>query len=114
MTLYELIQANPDGFTFDLKTGKMATFKSGYYIALSDNPIKKESLEYKCEIFLKAFYYFGLTCKRKIYIGGWKDKSTYYLDYTVWVKDEMTARILGKYFKQKGIYDIANDNTIYL
>ena len=94
---------NPDGFTIKLnaKTGKITTVKFNhklrYAVSLTNNTSKKQIME----------------CLQKLpnnyngYIGGWKDTKTeeYYIDITVIVSDIHTAKLIGKKFKQKAIWD---------
>ena len=112
MTLKELIKSNPEGFTFDLATGKMAEHSTGYYVALTDHRIKDLS-NFDDIAPPKAFNLFSNISKVKVYLGGWKDGSEYCLDYTMHVENKENAQILAVLFKQKAVYDIKEQKSIY-
>jgi len=108
MTLKEVCQANPDGFTLDLETGKMATHKSGYYVSLTNYSDSKPNFD----AIVKAYSLFSKACGRKCYIGGWKDGDKYYIDITVHVTEYEPAMILKNLFGQKAIYDCKAQKSI--
>lgn len=105
MTLQELIQANPDGFTLDTSTKQLANKTTGYFVSLT-NCVYKQDDDLKG--FLKAHHLFNSNCNREVYIGGWKDSDDYYLDFTIWIEDCYQALLLAKIFDQKAVWDCKN------
>lgn len=110
MTLQETIEANPNGFTLDPKTGRMATHEAGYYVALTNG----DGNQHELDKFVKAFSFFKRFAGRRVYIGGWKDGNRYYVDYVVWVMTGEEAETLGRMFNQKAIYACEAKKSINL
>lgn len=49
-----------------------------------------------------------------MYIGLWLDSGIMYIDISININDKMEALEFGKYNKQLAIYDIVNNDSIYL
>jgi hypothetical protein len=112
MTLQEVLKANPDGFTLDIETKKLVTKDYGYFVAMTDNELY--SLD-DCDKFLKAFNQLQNACKRKLFIGGWRDEDgKYYLDIAIYATSLAVASMLAEVFSQKAIYDCKAQSTIYI
>lgn len=106
MTLKELIRKNPEGFTFDMSTGRMAEHEQGYYVAITDNRITNLK-EWNDDVFLKMFNALqNCMPKVKLYIEGWKDGKVYCCDVTLHADNFVIAGYLAKAFIQKSYYDI--------
>lgn len=48
------------------------------------------------------------------YLGGWMDGDKLYIDMSTWIHDKDKAISMGVNLNQKAIYDIKNDESIYL
>jgi hypothetical protein len=115
MTLKEVCQANPKGFTFDLETGLVAKHESGYYVSLTNYCDSKPNFDN----IVKAYSFFSNVCGRKCYIRGWKDHRTidgdkYYIDITVRCGNHESAVHLGKIFNKKAIFNCKTKESIYI
>jgi hypothetical protein len=104
MTLKEVYQANPNGFTLDLETGLMAKHESGYYVSLTNYCDAKPNFD----AITKAYCLFSKVCGRKCYIGGWKDGENYYIDISIHIdcpSSKIVAFCIADQFNQKAIFD---------
>lgn len=52
--------------------------------------------------------------KNNMYIGLWLDSNIMYVDISININDKVEALEFGKYNKQLAIYDIINNDSIYL
>jgi len=48
------------------------------------------------------------------YLGGWMDGDKLYIDMSTWIENKDKAISMGVNLNQKAIYDIKNDESIYL
>lgn len=107
MTLKEIIEANPQGFTLQLNTDSLVKFNGGYQVALTDYAVDNgEELEVVCKRVLKAANQLqNMSPNVNYFIGGWRDdEGKLYLDISVHTPDLIAAICLGHTFKQKSIY----------
>lgn len=93
---------------------KKASLTSGYMVSLEGaesqvqgddyNEIMK-AIESKQEI---------IQDRDNLYIGLWLDNGIMYIDVSINIKDKVDALEFGKYNKQLAIYDLMNNDSIYL
>lgn len=93
---------------------KKAELKRGYMVSLEgtetqtqgdDYQAIKKAIEEKQEI---------IKNKNNMYIGLWLDNNIMYIDISINIQDKTEALEFGKYNKQLAIYDIVNNDSIYL
>jgi len=103
------IKNNPEGFSLK-PNGELAKHTEGFYVSITNNSgFKQKSLINKV-IRLKTE---NFKASNLLY-GGWTENKKLYLDLSLWVKDLNTALNLGKNFNQTAIYDIENNESIYI
>lgn len=57
----------------------------------------------------------GFKRNNNLFIGGWKDKeNNFYLDLSLYLKEEELSKQIGLIFKQKAIFNISKLQEIYL
>lgn len=104
--VWTVAQTNPDGFTVDIRS--MTSPKEGISVAYAatQNSFGKESLP----------NVIAHSRAHANYVGGWLDDTVYYFDSdTLFAEKDLDAAIaFGKQQKQKAIYIISKDSTIYL
>lgn len=49
---------------------------------------------------------------REVFVGVWTHKGKTYVEPSVWIENRISAIALGQTWKQKAIYDCANDKCI--
>lgn len=93
---------------------KKAELKRGYMVSLEgtetqaqgeDYQAIKKAIEEKQEI---------IKDKNNMYIGLWLDSGIMYIDISINIIDKVEALEFGKYNKQLAIYDLVNNDSIYL
>lgn len=93
---------------------KKAELKRGYMVSLEGTEIQaqgedyqaiKKAIEEKQEI---------IKDKNNMYIGLWLDSGIMYIDISINIIDKVEALEFGKYNKQLAIYDLVNNDSIYL
>lgn len=109
----ELLYKNPNGLTIDIKTAKPKKHKTGFYIGLTDN--KNRNIDF---LFNKCLYEIKHKFKsdKGLYLGFWLDEKTNisYLDIATHTFNIDIAFLIAKHFKQKAIYSIKENKTIYV
>ena len=107
MNIKEYVSLHKEGFTIDLK-GNPTSFNEGFQVGLTDNVCTLDNIDFQfiqlCKIAHK------LTADT--FIGGWADGDKFYLDISIWIPDEITARAMGNLFNQKAIWDWSNSQCI--
>lgn len=93
---------------------KKAELKRGYMVSLEgtetqaqgdDYQAIKKAIKEKQEI---------IKDKNNMYIGLWLDSGIMYIDISINIIDKVEALEFGKYNKQLAIYDLVNNDSIYL
>lgn len=93
---------------------KKASIKGGFMVSLEgtetqtqgdDYQAIKKAIEEKQEI---------IKDNNNLYIGLWLDNNIMYIDISINIQDKTEALEFAKYNKQLAIYDIINNNSIYL
>ena len=97
--------------TKDLKT---ASLTSGYMVSLEGAESQVRGDDYN-EI-IKAIESKQEIIKDRdnLYIGLWLDSGIMYIDVSINIINKVDALEFGKYNKQLAIYDLVNNNSIYL
>lgn len=93
---------------------KKAELKRGYMVSLEgtetqtkgdDHQAINQAIKEKQEI---------IKDKDNLYIGLWLDNNIMYIDISININDKIEALEFAKYNKQLAIYDIINNDSIYL
>lgn len=93
---------------------KKADIKNGFMVSLEGAEVQKnvndiegikKAIEEKKEI---------IKDKSNLYIGLWLDNNTMYIDVSINIVDKVEALEFAKYNKQLAIYDLINNDSIYL
>lgn len=95
--------------TFDLKPAK----GTGYAVSLFGHEQTHDVLD---PASVKAYVELNRNILRKqnVHFGVWYEDGTWYYDVTTIVKSKRWAEELGRRNRQKGIYDLAREKTIFL
>lgn len=111
MTMNELnALLNEGGATF--KNGEIVTYESGYQVAILYDTVKRPDNEKT-----RAQVLYEINNGDLVDGGIWFNPDTKHIELdllTVNISDERDARILGKHFNQKAIFDWSVFDTIYL
>ena len=105
----ELADANPEGFTVDIKTGEKVT--KGYAVGMTHGLIPEDAATIANLVAL------GSWMPSTVYnwtIGGWRDGDKYIIDIgfvTAWQEAAIT---FGKVYNQDAIYDLNEGKCIAL
>lgn len=93
---------------------KKADINGGFMVSLEGTEVQKnvndingikKAIEEKQEI---------IKDKNNMYIGLWLDNNIMYIDISINIEDKTEALEFGKYNKQLAIYDLENNDSIYL
>lgn len=93
---------------------KKADINGGFMVSLEGAEVQKnindingikKAIEEKQEI---------IKNKNNMYIGLWLDNNIMYIDISINIEDKTEALEFGKYNKQLAIYDLENNDSIYL
>lgn len=103
---------HPEGFTMK-RNGVYAKPKTGYFVALTDNRIKRVNKKTLSPLKSQAKQLEKMTGK-EIMFGYWKDEQEHCLDLSIHTKNLGQAKSIGKLFKQKAIYSCKKQDSIYL
>ena len=111
----EYIKENK-GITLDINTMKNTTKKSGFSVSLAGYETKEKSINKTMEIvkeYIKAVKDLG---KNNLFVGVWYDEKTqyYYIDISIIINKRREAERIAKENKQLAIYDLKNNDSIYL
>ena len=107
----KIIKNGGETLTKDLKK---ASLNNGYMVSLegAESQVKsddynaiKKALEEKQAIIQDS---------KNLYIGLWLDGGIMYIDLSINIKDKVEALEFGKKNKQLAIYDLVNNDSIYL
>ena len=93
---------------------KKADLKKGYMISLEGTETQTQGDDYQA--IKKAIKEKQEIIKDKdnLYIGLWLDNNIMYIDISINIQDKTEALEFGKYNKQLAIYDLINNDSIYL
>lgn len=104
------------GITLDINTMKNTTIKNGYSVSLAGYETKEKSIDKTMEIvkdYIKAVKNLN---KNNLFVGVWYDEKTqyYYIDISMIISKRREAERIAKDNKQLAIYDLKNNDSIYL
>lgn len=93
---------------------KKASIKGGFMVSLEGTETQTQGDDYQA--IKKAIKEKQAIIKdsKDLYIGLWLDGGIMYIDISININDKVEALEFGKYNKQLAIYDIANNDSIYL
>jgi hypothetical protein len=93
---------------------KKAELKRGYMVSLEGTETQTKSDDYQAIIKAIEEKQAIIKDRNNIYIGLWLDSNIMYIDVSVNIIDKVEALEFGKYNKQLAIYDLKNNDSIYL
>ncbi len=101
---------NKNGITLNFN-GNIENKKNGFYISISN--IKGKSINY---LIKKTLSIRNTAFKEvnNLFLGGWNNGVYYFLDLTLYIKDKEKALYLAKLFKQQAIFNIKENDCIYI
>lgn len=105
----ELADANPEGFTVDIKTGEKVT--KGYAVGMTHGLLPEDAATVANLIALGKFQP-SIVCNWTI--GGWRDGDKYIIDIGFVDAWQESAEALGKEYNQDAIYDLYEGQVISL
>ena len=106
-----IIKNGGETLTKDLKKAEL---KGGYMVSLEGTESQVKGNDYQAII--KAIKEKQETIKdsKNMYIGLWLDNNIMYVDISINIIDKVEALEFGKRNKQLAIYDLVNNDSIYL
>lgn len=102
---------NNGGITLN-KEGKKAKLTNGFMVSLYGTEYKTSDQK---EVLSKVKEYLdSIKDKEGLYVGVWLDGGFYYVDFSINIIDKVEALEFGKKNKQISIYNIKEDNYLYI
>lgn len=98
----------------ELKELKKAELKRGYMVSLEGTETQTKGDDYQAIIKAIEEKQAIIKDKNNMYIGLWLDSNIMYIDISINIIDKVEALEFGKYNKQLAIYDLKNNDSIYL
>lgn len=93
---------------------KKAELKRGYMVSLEGTETQAKGDDYQAIIKAIEDKQAIIKDKNNMYIGLWLDGGIMYIDISINIINKVEALEFGKYNKQLAIYDIVNNDSIYL
>lgn len=93
---------------------KKAELKRGYVVSLEGTETQTKGDDYQAIIKAIEEQQAIIKDKNNMYIGLWLDSNIMYIDISINISDKVEALEFAKYNKQLAIYDLKNNNSIYL
>jgi hypothetical protein len=93
---------------------KKAELKMGYMVSLEGTETQTKGDDYQAIIKAIEEKQAIIKDKNNMYIGLWLDSNIMYIDISVNIIDKVETLEFGKYNKQLAIYDLKNNDSIYL
>lgn len=93
---------------------KKADLKRGYMVSLEGAESQVKGNDYQAIIKAIEEKQEIIKDKDNLYIGLWLDGGIMYVDLSINIEDKVDALEFAKYNKQLAIYDITNNDSIYL
>jgi hypothetical protein len=100
-----------DGATLDLYTLQPIDKKTGFGVSITNTVLHDEK---DINNIIENYQHFAKYINDTVYLGVWCEGGEYCIDLTIIVPNEKQARVIGDQFKQDGIWDFKNENTIWL
>lgn len=102
---------NNGGITLD-KESKKARLTDGFMVSLYGTEYKTKN---KKEVLEKVNEYVeNIQDKKGLFVGVWLEDGSYYIDYSINIIDRVEALEIAKKNKQLAIYDLKNNDSLYL
>jgi len=115
MKFKKLLTSYADGCSFTKKGLNYAPtqFKSGYFVAITDNQIDPKHAQKELANLDKLAKSLNL---KQYFYGWWLDKKTNkgYLDLSLHIESKAEALSIAQLFNQKAVFDCANLDSIYI
>lgn len=111
----EYIKENK-GITLDINTMKNTTIKNGYSVSLAGYETKEKDINKTMEVLKDYIKVVKDLKKNNLFVGVWYDEKTqyYYIDISMIINKRREAERIAKDNKQLAIYDLKNNDSIYL
>ena len=111
----EYIKENK-GITLDINTMKNTTIKNGYSVSLAGYETKEKNIDKTMEVLKDYIKAVKDLKKNNLFVGVWYDEKTqyYYIDISMIINKRREAERIAKENKQLAIYDLKNNDSIYL
>lgn len=93
---------------------KKAELKRGYMVSLEGTETQTQGDDYQAIIKAIEEKQAIIKDKNNMYIGLWLDSNIMYIDISINIIDKVEALEFAKYNKQLAIYDLVNNDSIYL
>lgn len=93
---------------------KKAELKRGYIVSLKGTETQTKGDDYQAIIKAIEEKQAIIKDKNNMYIGLWLDTDIMYIDVSINIIDKAEALEFAKYNKQLAIYDLVNNDSIYL
>lgn len=104
------------GITLDINTMKNTTKKSGFSVSLAGYETKEKSIDKTMEIVKEYIKAVKDLKKNNLFVGVWYDEKTsyYYIDISIIINKRREAERIAKENKQLAIYNLKDNESIYL
>lgn len=104
------------GITLDINTMKNTTIKNGYSVSLAGYETKEKNIDKTMEVLKDYIKAVKDLKKNNLFVGVWYDEKTqyYYIDISMIINKRREAERIAKENKQLAIYDLKNNDSIYL
>lgn len=93
---------------------KKAELKRGYMVSLEGTETQTKGDDYQAIIKAIEEKQGIIKDSNNMYIGLWLDSGIMYIDISINIKDKTEALEFAKYNKQLAIYDLINNDSVYL
>ena len=107
----KIIENGGETLTKDLKK---ADIKKGFMVSLEGTETQTRDNDYNAIIQAIASKQELIKDKNNLYIGLWVDNNIMYIDISINIIDKVEALEFGKKNKQLAVYDVVNNDSIYL
>lgn len=109
LQVYKLLREHPAGVTAQTD-GRVFKRRHGFIVSITDNQTPKITLDAVRQLLKKA----DQLNNKGLLVGSWYDpeKRIYCLDLNLCLDDEQDARVLGRVFGQRAIYDLKTQSVI--
>lgn len=109
---------NKEGFTFRVSSEGLEVPRSGYVVAITPLVEDAKNMDIHAVISYISKNQSMKVCEEEflLYAGGWfdEDEDEFVVDLSIVTSDIEKAIKIGKMTKQKAIYDLDRDYTIYI
>lgn len=106
-----IIENKGETLTKDLKKAEL---KKGFMVSLEGTESQVQDTDYNAINQAIASKKEIIGNRDNLYIGLWLDNNIMYIDISININDKIDALEFAKYNRQLAIYDLVNNNSIYL